>query len=293
MTFVSRTSIVDDNFSSSSFTNVSYYRALSIFFTFGQVLPTHRSMHSQHGGLFQPTITECIRLLSRGPFTPTHATPATTSFKSPDIDDPFTSSALTYSTNGTDTFPAPSAYLNRRHAWVHVFPEGKVHQHPSKTIRYFKWGISRMILESEPLPTIVPIFIDGLQNSMHEERGFPRFLPRIRKNISISFGDPVDGESIFGELRSRWQTLVKKEMEFLGLNKPLKTGELTEGLMYGNEAIQLRIECTRRVRQQVLKVRRSLGLPDEDPKESLAKTWRLEGLKQEGKMRDGSWVKDM
>lgn len=52
----------------------------------------------------------------------------------------------------------------------------------------------------------------------------------------------------------------------------------------------LRIEVTKRVRQEVLKVRRSLGLPDEDPKEGLVETWIEEGPIAEGKMKDGSWV---
>jgi monolysocardiolipin acyltransferase len=49
------------------------------------------------------------------------------------------------------------------------------------------------------------------------------------------------------------------------------------------------------VREEVLKVRRSTGLPDEDPKGSLVETWREEGSmdKPEGKMRDGSVVEDM
>ena len=45
----------------------------STFFTLGQVLPTHRSLYSAYGGLFQTTLTQCIRLLSSPPFPP--ATP--------------------------------------------------------------------------------------------------------------------------------------------------------------------------------------------------------------------------
>ena len=48
-----------------------------------------------------------------------------------------------------------------------------------------------------------------------------------------------------------------------------------------------------RVREAVLKVRRQRGLPDEDPKVGLMETYRCEGTgKREGKMDDGSWVKD-
>ena len=47
-----------------------------------------------------------------------------------------------------------------------------------------------------------------------------------------------------------------------------------------------------RIRQEVLKLRISRGLSAEDPKASLVETWRQEGGKDEGKMADGSWVKD-
>lgn len=161
-------------------------------------------------------------------------------------------------------------------------------------MRYFKWGVSRLILESEPLPDIVPIFIDGNQDVMHESRVFPRFVPRAGKNIRIAFGESVDVERIFGDLRERWQRLVKAQKEAEekeGTSFEWEMGELTEVLKYGNEAVALRKEVTDRVRQEVLKVRRSLGYPDEDPKQGLVGTWIEEGNgKQQGKMKDGSWV---
>jgi len=164
-------------------------------------------------------MAQAIRLLSSHPFNPTPydlQTPSVSmSPNSPDIIDPFSSSALVYTTTGTDIFPAPSAYLCHKHSWVHIFPEGRVHQHPNKSLRYFKWGISRLILESEPLPEIIPIFIDGNQQVMHESRGWPRFIPRAGKKIRIAFGESVDGERIFGDLRERWQRLVKLQKEAL------------------------------------------------------------------------------
>ena len=143
------------------------------------------------------------------------------------------------------------------------------------------------------MPEIVPIFIDGNQEVMHESREWPRFIPRAGKHIRIAFGESVDGERIFGDLRKRWQQLVKLQKEALvkkGLSADWELGELTEGLKYGNEAVALRKEVTTRIRQEVLKVRRSLGYPDEDPKEGLVGTWIEEGPKDQGQMRDGSWV---
>jgi monolysocardiolipin acyltransferase len=273
---------------------------LSSFFTFGQVLPTHRGAHSTYGGLFQPTISQAIRLLSSQPFSDTSSStpvsPVSMNPKCPDMVDPFTSGALIYTTNGSDTFPAPSAYANRKYSWVHIFPEGRVHQHPQKTLRYFKWGVSRLILESETLPEIIPIFIDGNQEIMHEAREWPRFIPRAGKKIKIAFGEAVDGDKVFGDLRDRWKRLVKLQKEALvrkGLSCDLEVGELTEGLKYTYEAVALRKEATKRVRMEVLKVRSSLGYPDEDPKQGLVETWIEEGGSEKEKMKDGSWVGDI
>lgn len=254
-------------------------------------------------------MTQAIRLLSSQPFS-SSSLPSESALPDPTthlgtsvletqdsqtIADPFTHGALTYTTTGTDIFPAPSAYLSRRHSWVHIFPEGRIHQHPLKSLRYFKWGVSRLILESEPLPDIVAMFVDGNQAVMHESREFPRFLPRIGKQIRVAFGEKVDGEKVFGDLREQWKRLVGRQREASqGKHGEMALGELTEGLMFGAEAVALREECTRRVRKEVLKVRRSLGLPDEDPKQGLVETWIEEGSsgKREGKMDDGSWVKD-
>jgi len=275
-------------------------KGLSTFFTLGQVLPTHRLLHSPHGGLFQPTVTQAIRLLSSQPFSPidpisTSASPPSLSPRSPDLDDPFTAGSLTFSTNGVDTFPSPSAYVSRKFSWVHVFPEGRVHQHPLKSLRYFRWGVSRMILESEPLPAIIPMFIDGNQEIMHESREFPRFIPRIGKKVVVAFGEAVDGEKIFGDLRMRWKRLVNLQKDALrkkGLKDHMEMGELTDGLKYSTEAMALRMEVTKLVRNEVLKLRRSLGYPEEDPKEGLVETYIEEGGKREGRMDDGSWVKE-
>ncbi|KAF2634746.1 hypothetical protein P280DRAFT_210124 [Massarina eburnea CBS 473.64] len=266
-------------------------KGLSTFFTFGQVLPTHRTAHSQHGGLFQPTITQAIRLLCRGPFVrPSDAaTRPGKSPASPDLSDPFTSGQLTFSTNGLDTFPSPSAYLSRRHAWVHIFPEGMIHQTENHAMRYFKWGVSRLILESDPMPDIVPMWIEGLDEVMHESRTFPRFLPRPFRKVSITFGDRLDGETAFGDLRRRWKQMRADEERKSG---KLDVGVLNEALKHSKEAVELRKECTLRVRDAVLSVRRLRGHADEDPKSSLAETWGREGTRREGRKADGSWTKD-
>jgi monolysocardiolipin acyltransferase len=159
-----------------------------------------------------------------------------------------------------------------------------------------------MILESEPCPDVLAMWIDGPQIVMANERTFPRPLPRVGKDVCITFGERMDIEKVFGGFRERWREMVRKAEErkaVSGGEKPAWESQLGEvhdqDLRYGAEAEQLRKEVTIAVRNEVLKVRRSTGLPDEDPKCSLVETWREEGSmdKKEGKMRDGSVVEDM
>ena len=247
-------------------------------------------------------MTEVVRLLSRPPFDisssyPNRTPPTDQFLRSPDISDPFSSPNHTYSTNGEDAFPAPSSYASRQYSWVHIFPEGRVHQHVKKTMRYFKWGVARLILEPDVCPDIIPMWIEGNDQIMHEAREFPRFIPRLGRNCAVWFGGNVGGEvgersAVFHELRMKWRDVVERNRARNGAADQ-ELGVLDEELKYGNEAVKLREECTRQVRAAVLKVRRLRGLPDEDPKEGLVDTWREEGGEREGKMDDGSWVKDV
>ncbi|KAF2150074.1 hypothetical protein K461DRAFT_245377 [Myriangium duriaei CBS 260.36] len=270
-------------------------KPLTTFFSLGNTLPAHRLAHSSFGGLFQPTMTQAIRLLSSGPFKPTrsHPFPTGSTETVANLSDPFSDGALQYTTNGTDSIPAPSAYASRRYAWVHIFPEGKIHQHPNMTMRYFKWGVARLILEADTCPDVVPMWIQGFDQIMHESRQFPRFLPRIGKSVSVTFGNKVDTESTFGDLRERWRELKERVRRKKEHTHEEELGVIWEDeLRTGEEAVKLREECTMRVRQEVLKLRISRGLSEEDPKASLVETWRQEGDKNEGRMADGSWVKD-
>ena len=158
-------------------------------------------------------------------------------------------------------------------------------------MRYFKWGIARLILESDPCPTVVPIWIEGFDQVMHEARTFPRFLPRLGKKIDAVFGEPVS-ESVWAGFRERWKRLKMKEMKRDGVSPAEEFEYFNEELRTGKEARDLRMEVAFAMREEILKLRRSRGWPDEDPKARLIDTWREEGGKREGKMDDDSWVKD-
>ena len=289
----------------------------SHFFTLGQTLPTHRLAHSPFGGLYQSTMIESVRLLGKIKANQKSWVPQYWAFGSPeradspprwprDCVDPFSDLpvAPAYASAPTDArfYLSPSRYACNSYGWIHIFPEGMIHQSPNQAMRYFKWGVSRLILEPEVCPDVVPMFIEGTDQVMHEARQFPRFLPRVGKKITVTFGSAVDVESRFGDLRKRWRELVaeaEKEEASMHAEGELRVpaGDpaallFSEKLRSSPEALELRMECTRRVREEVLKVRRSRGLLDEDPKHGLFETWAKEGPKREGEMDDGSWVKE-
>ncbi|CRK13740.1 hypothetical protein BN1723_002000, partial [Verticillium longisporum] len=244
---------------------------MSTFFSLGQVLPTHRLLHSPHGGLFQPTMNEAVRVLSGEATSP-----------------PYGASGPTFTTKAGEVFPAPSAYDEERNAWVHVFPEACVHQHPELSLRYFKWGVSRMILESNPAPKFVPMFIDGHHLIMHENRGKPRWLPRVGRKVRVVFGDAVDVDQVFGEFRKRWRHLVEEHQDRVEESgKPLAP-EALEGL---EEAIHLRKKVAELVRSQVARLRTASGYPEDDPSFAQAETWIREPTKTAFRSPvDGSFV---
>lgn len=170
-------------------------------------------------------------------------------------------------------------------------------------MRYFKWGVARLILEAEPCPAVVPVWIEGPEEVMHEARGEPRWWPRWGKKVHVTFGEEVE-DGVWEGFRERWRAIKERERESrrwrwgregreeVQLEEEEYLGVLSEGLKYGQEAVQLRMDVAMRVREEVLKLRRRRGHPDEDPKARMVDTWRAEGPKQEGKMEDGSWVRD-
>lgn len=191
---------------------------------------------------------------------------------------PVDSSSVSYSTNGSDSFLAPAAYRSNRGAWVHVFPEACCHQGADSSLRYFKWGISRLILETQPAPEFIPMFVDGTQRIMPEDRKWPRWAPRTGNRIRVAIGQPTDVDRLFGHYRAEWRRLVDRGDPKLLIN--------------GHEAVQLRIAVAKAVRDEVEKLREGLGLPaEEDDSAALAETWSKEPNKRRFKSPvDGSLV---
>lgn len=167
-----------------------------------------------------------------------------------------------------------------RPSWIHVFPEAFVLQlHPphANSMRYFKWGITRIILESTRQPIIVPIFATGFEKIAPETAAggslIERFLPaNFGCEINVTIGDPID-DSIMENFRKEWLDLVKSQKTSMDLNDELKFGE---------KAQLLRSKVASELRKAVADIRHQIGFPDEDPRFKDHKFWH-EFTKTEGK----------
>lgn len=212
----------------------------SFFFSAGQVLSTERF----GAGPFQGAIDASIRLLS------------------PD---------------DTVPFGKASRYLppiiRSKPSWVHVYPEGFVLQlHPpfSNSMRYFKWGITRMILEATKPPIVLPIFTTGFENILPEEEtasGFQQFVKSIGTEINVSFGKPLD-DALVDKYRAEWGSLVEK------YSSPDDT-DLNDTLKYGEEAQDLRSRLAGELRSAVAEIRsEDRQLPEEDPRFKNPSWWK-------------------
>lgn len=116
--------------------------------------------------------------------------------------------------------------------WIHVFPEGKVNMF-KETMRFaifffflyiylfytsssifsflfffvlkfysivfrLKWGIGRLIFESPVPPLVVPIYHLGMDDVLPNE---PPYRLKIRKKVTMNYGDPIDFSELVEELR--------------------------------------------------------------------------------------------
>ncbi|CDH14281.1 probable Lysophosphatidylcholine acyltransferase [Zygosaccharomyces bailii ISA1307] len=237
-------------------TNVCFQnKFFSIFFSLGQVLSTGRF----GAGPFQGSIDAAIRLLSPDDTMDLEWVPHQ------EIPTKPCKGVATMARQIRENYIPP--VKRSRPSWLHIYPEGFVLQlQPpfNNSMRYFKWGVSRMILESTVAPIIVPIFSTGFEKVASEETAgtmIKRYLPaNFGAEINVTIGDSIDN-SVIEEYRQEWRKLIEK---YHDPNHP--TG-LTPELQDGEEAQNLRSALAAELRSQIAKIRHEeRHFPDEDPR---------------------------
>ncbi|AEY99075.1 FAGR254Cp [Eremothecium gossypii FDAG1] len=235
-------------------------RGLAAFFSLGRVLSTERF----GAGPFQGSIEASIRLLSPDDTLDLEWTPH--------CEKPLESPQLLEPMRKVEYIPPVRRV---RPSWVHVFPEGFVLQleHPhANSMRYFKWGITRMVLESTKPPIIVPIFATGFEKIAPESAAgtvVERYLPRnFGAEINVTIGDTVD-DNLIESLRAEWRSLVEK------YHDPENPTDLTPELRDGQEVRDLRSRVAAILREHVAAIRHeNHGLPLEDERFKSPAWWK-------------------
>lgn len=236
---------------------------LATFFSLGQVLSTERF----GVGPFQGSIDAAIRLLSPDDTLDLEWTPHSESST--------TKLAKLYPLVGTIKEEYIPPIKRHKPSWMHVYPEGFVLQlHPpfSNSMRYFKWGVSRMVLEASVSPIIVPIFTTGFEKVASEEAagsGIKRYIPdNLGADISVTVGDPID-DAIIERYRNEWKELVEKYYD------PLHPADLSSELKYGKEAQDLRSRVAAELRTHIAKIRHEdCHFKEEDPRFKSPAWWK-------------------
>ncbi|CEP60325.1 lysophosphatidylcholine acyltransferase LALA0_S01e08130g [Lachancea lanzarotensis] len=240
-------------------------KSLATFFSLGKVLSTIRF----GGGPFQGSIDASIRLLSPDDTLDLEWTP---SWAQEEKETPQQKQMSTLTKLAQDYTPPVK---RSKPSWVHVYPEGFVLQLESpyaNSMRYFKWGITRMILESTKAPIVVPIFSTGFEKIAPESAAgtkVERYLPRnFGAEIKVMVGNPINDE-IIEAYRDEWKKLVEK------YHDPKHPTDLTEELKVGKDAQNLRSRLASELRAHVAEVRHEgHNLPIEDERFQSPQWWK-------------------
>lgn len=153
--------------------------------------------------------------------------------------------------------------LEKHNVWTHIFPEGFIGQDEELVMRFFRWGLARLILEPTVTPAVVPIFFSGFEKVMPDDRKTLRFLPRIGKNIKLTFGQPIDDIKI-ESFRTRWRELSDKYLvgkHWFDITPDLWPAELR----HSTEVDKLRSEVVALARDAVNELRIRSGFAPEPP----------------------------
>lgn len=252
-------------------------KVFSYFFSLGKVLSTERFGK----GPFQGSIDAAIRVLSPDDTLDLEYYPKCVTFAEQQLqkqqqqslvaDQIKPSSSLIEALKQKENYPI----LRTKPSWFHIFPEGFVLQLESphsNSMRYFHWGVSRMVLEATKAPIILPIFSTGFEKIAPEsaaESPIERFLPRnFRHDINVIFGEPIN-DQIIDNFRAEWRKLVNKYYN------PERPFDLSEKLKYGEEAQELRSRVAATLREAVTDIRHNLAkFPLEDERFKDPKFWR-------------------
>uniref|UniRef100_A0AC34GP30 Tafazzin family protein n=1 Tax=Panagrolaimus sp. ES5 TaxID=591445 RepID=A0AC34GP30_9BILA len=89
--------------------------------------------------------------------------------------------------------------------WIHLFPEGKVTPNPIR----IKWGVGRMINETEEPPIVLPIWVNGMSKVWASA---PPYYPKFGNTVEVTVGEPLDMKTYLLSLQSNVEIERRKKI---------------------------------------------------------------------------------
>ncbi|KAJ1832484.1 Lyso-phosphatidylcholine acyltransferase [Coemansia sp. RSA 2711] len=109
--------------------------------------------------------------------------------------------------------------------WVHVFPEARVNQE-AQLLR-FKWGVSRMIMEAERTPIVVPMYFSGMKAVMPLRQNVPVPRPNpFKSTLYVKVGNAMDFTRLIEEWRVSRASLAPEKAALLDREVRIAIAEL-------------------------------------------------------------------
>lgn len=147
--------------------------------------------------------------------------------------------------------------------WLHIFPEAKVHQNAQRELLRFRWGVSRILMEVKRKDVVIlPVWLEGFDDLMPLERGFPRFIPRffgtklkviIGPSITAKVAPLIDEyHRIAGGAQSTFKPDIGKLTDIKGRRISRPRPPYYEG--DSEESKRVRIEIAALLREEVQKL---------------------------------------
>ncbi|GMM31757.1 lysophosphatidylcholine acyltransferase [Martiniozyma asiatica (nom. inval.)] len=241
-------------------------KASSTFFSLGKIFPCDRFGR----GPFQSGLDACIRILSPDDtIDHEHIISEATHAQSNSLD---SSTALSRHAASLFSPKYTPPVLRYKTSWIHIFPEGYVCQLQAphqNSMRFFRWGTARLILEPTVAPVVLPIFTDGFEKIKPEEISLKTdFLTpnNVGAQITVNIGKPIE-DSIIAGWRQEWRNLCNKYPNSENPN------DLSDELKWGAEAKALRSKVCDYLREKCALLRLENGFEEEDPRFKSVDFW--------------------
>lgn len=96
--------------------------------------------------------------------------------------------------------------------WIKIFPEGRITFNDTDWVK-FRWGIGRLISETEKTPLVLPYWHCGMEKILSVDQFASNVVPKVGQKITLVIGSEIELSDVVKEMRDdkkdlRYQRIV-------------------------------------------------------------------------------------